>query len=162
MNMAMLIESYRGFAYSWQMDHIGHMNVQFLIARFDEAAWHFFARPGSAPGFLRGKHRGMAMPEQRTQCKTEVLAGSLLHIQTGLPEIRRKTIRFMRYMYNSETGGEVATRELTGAGSDQDSRKTTELPQSAIATRIMAGRRCCNSGCNSGCNSRLATDSNIH
>lgn len=134
--MAMLIESHRGFAYPW----------------------HFFARPGSAPGFLRGNHRGMAMPEQRTQYKTGVLAGSLLHIQTGLSEISRKTIRFMRNMYNSGTGEEVATRELTGAGPDRGSRKTTELPQSAIAMRIMADRRCCNSGCNS----RLAAESNIH
>ncbi len=152
--MVMLIESYRGFAYPWQMDRIGHMNVQFHIARFDEAAWRFSARPGFTPGFLKSNHRGMVAPEQRTQHKTGVLAGSLLHIQTGLSEIRRKTIRFMHHMYNSETGEEVATRELTGAGPDQGSRKTTELSQSAIATRIMADRRCYNS--------RLAAESNIH
>lgn len=35
--MSTLIKSCRGFVYPWQMDHVGHMNVQFYTARFDEA-----------------------------------------------------------------------------------------------------------------------------
>jgi acyl-CoA thioester hydrolase len=57
--MTMLIESCRGFAHPWQMNHVGHMNVQFYTARFDETTWHFFARPGLTPGFLKDNNRGM-------------------------------------------------------------------------------------------------------
>lgn len=152
--MAVLLETYRGFIYPWQMDHVGHMNVQFYTARFDEATWHFFARLGLTPGFLKGNHRGMVALDQRTQYKKEVLAGSLLHIQTELLEIKRKTVRFMHHMYNSETGEEVATTELVGAYLDKDTRKTTELPQSVIETG--------ESWLTSAASSRLAADSNIH
>lgn len=152
--MAVLLETYRGFIYPWQMDHVGHMNVQFYTARFDEATWHFFARLGLTPGFLKDNHRGMVALDQRTQYKKEVLAGSLLHIQTELLEIKRKTVRFMHHMYNSETGEEVATTELVGAYLDKDTRKTTELPQSVIETG--------ESWLTSAASSRLAADSNIH
>jgi acyl-CoA thioester hydrolase len=130
--MAVLLETYRGFIYPWQMDHVGHMNVQFHTARFDEATWHFFARLGLTPGFLKDNPRGMAAPDQRTQYKKEVLAGSLLRIRTELLKIKRKTVRFTHHMYNSETGDEVAITELVGIYLDKDTRKTTELPQSAI------------------------------
>ena len=125
----MSIETYRGFVYPWSMDHIGHMNVQFYTARFDEATWHFFARLGITPGFLKENRRGMVALDQRTQYKQEVLAGSLLHITTELLEIKRKTIRFQHRMFNSESGEEVATTELVGAFLDADQRKTTEFPQ---------------------------------
>jgi acyl-CoA thioester hydrolase len=128
----MSIETYRGFVYPWSMDHIGHMNVQFYTARFDEATWHFFARLGITPGFLKENKRGMVALDQRTQYKQEVLAGSLLHITTELVEIKRKTVRFLHRMINSETGQEVATTELVGAFLDAEQRKTTEFPQSVF------------------------------
>jgi len=40
MSAATEIETYRGVVYPWQMDHMDHMNVQFLYRRFDEATWH--------------------------------------------------------------------------------------------------------------------------
>jgi acyl-CoA thioesterase FadM len=69
-----------------------------------------------------------------TQYKQEVMAGSLLHIQTERIEIKRKTIRFVHHMFNSESGDEVATTELVGAYLGKALRKTTELPESVIKT----------------------------
>jgi acyl-CoA thioester hydrolase len=126
--MTTTIETYRGFVYPWSMDHVGHMNVQFYTARFDEATWHFFARLGLTPGFLKEHRRGMVALDQRTLYKREVLSGSLLHITTELIEIRPKTVRFLHRMVNSESNEEVATTELVGAFLDADSRKTTEFP----------------------------------
>lgn len=128
----MPIETYRGFVYPWSMDHVGHMNVQFYTARFDEATWHFFARLGITPGFLKEHKRGMVALDQKTQYKQEVLSGSLLHVTTELLEIKRKTVRFLHRMYNSESGQEVATTELVGAFLDAEARKTTEFPQSVL------------------------------
>lgn len=130
----MSIETYRGFVYPWSMDHIGHMNVQFYTARFDEATWHFFARIGITPGFLKENKRGMAALDQRTQYKQEVHAGSLLHITTELLEIKRKTVRFLHRMFNSETGEEVATSELVAAFLDTEARRATEFPQVILNT----------------------------
>jgi acyl-CoA thioester hydrolase len=130
--MTALIETYRGFVYPWTIDHIGHMNVQSYTGRFDEATWHFFLHLGLTPSFLKDNKRGMVALDQRTQYKQEVMAGSLLHVKTEIIEIKRKTIRFVHHMYNSETDQEVASTELVGAFLDADSRKTTELPRSVI------------------------------
>jgi acyl-CoA thioester hydrolase len=128
----MAIETYRGFVYPWSLDHIGHMNVQFYTGRFDEATWHLFARIGITQTFLKENRRGMAALDQHTQYKREVLVGSLLHITSELLEIKRKTVRFMHRMYNSETGEEVASTELVAAFLDAEQRRATEFPPSIL------------------------------
>lgn len=128
----MNIETYRGIVYPWSMDHMGHMNVQFYTARFDEATWHLFAHIGITFSFLKEHKRGMAALDQRTQYKQEVLAGSLLHVTSEILEIKRKTVRFVHRMVNSETGQEVATSELVGAFIDSELRKSTEFPPAVI------------------------------
>jgi acyl-CoA thioester hydrolase len=126
--MARQIETYRGFVYPWSMDHVGHMNVQFYVGRFDEASWHFLAQLGLTPSFLSQNRRSLVALDQRTQYKLEVLSGSLLHIHSELLELKSKTIRYQHSMKNSETGLEVASMELLVGYLDIDARKTTPLP----------------------------------
>jgi acyl-CoA thioester hydrolase len=125
------IETYRGFVYPWAMDHVGHMNVQFYTARFDEATWHFFARLGLSPNVMKKDNRALVAADQRTQYKREVIDGSLLHITTELHEIGRKSIRFTHRMYDSETNVEVASTDLVGVYFDTERRSSVELPDSA-------------------------------
>jgi len=124
----MAFETYRGFVYPASLDHIGHMNVQFYTGRFDEATWHLFARLGITQTYLKANKRGMAALDQHTQYKREVLVGSVLHITSELLEIKRKTVRFMHTMINSETGEVVATTELVAAFLDAEARRATEFP----------------------------------
>ena len=63
------IETYRGVVYPWSVDHVGHMNVQFYTARFDEASWQLL-------GHL----------------------GTLLHVTTELLEVGRRSVRFIHRM----------------------------------------------------------------
>jgi acyl-CoA thioester hydrolase len=122
------IETYRGFVYPWAMDHVGHMNVQFYTARFDEATWQFFARLGLSPNAMKKNSRALVAADQRTQYKQEVVDGSVLHITTELVEIGRKSIRFTHRMYDSETNIEVASTDLVGVFFDTDRRASVELP----------------------------------
>lgn len=124
------IETYRGFVYPSAIDHVGHMNVQFYTARFDEASWHFLAQLGLTPGFLKRHGRAAVAVDQRTQYKREVLAGSLLHITTELVTLGRTSMRVMHRMFDSETGEEVAVSELVGVYFDTECRAATPLPQS--------------------------------
>ena len=122
------IETYRGFVYPWSMDHVGHMNVQFYTARFDEATWHFLAQLGISPRFMKEHGRAAVAADQRTQYKREVVAGTLLHISTELLALGKKSIRFVHRMYDSETGDEVAVTELVGVYFDTAARSSTDLP----------------------------------
>jgi acyl-CoA thioester hydrolase len=123
------LETYRGFVYPWSIDHVGHLNVQSYTARFDEASWHFLARLGLTPGFLKAHGRAAVAADQRTSYRREVLAGSLLHVTSELLALGRTSIRFVHRMYDSETGEEVATTELVGVYFDLERRAAVELPE---------------------------------
>jgi acyl-CoA thioester hydrolase len=122
------IETYRGFVYPWHIDHVGHMNVQFYTARFDEATWQFLNQLGLSPTHLRSTGRSAVAADQRTQYKREVLGGSLLHIATELLALGTRSLRFVHRMYDSETGEEVASTELVGVYFDTTRRVSIELP----------------------------------
>ena len=74
------LETYRGVVYPWHIDQIGHMNVQFYTARFDEATWHFLAAIGITPAYLKANARGMAAVDQHTRYKQELHAGALIRV----------------------------------------------------------------------------------
>jgi acyl-CoA thioester hydrolase len=124
------IETYRGVVYPWVIDHVGHMNVQFYTARFDEASWQFLAQLGLTPAFMKRNARAAVAVEQRTQYKREVIAGTLLHITSELAGLGRTSIRFVHRMFDSETREEVAVSELVGVYFDTDCRAATPLPAS--------------------------------
>ncbi|MGL4574485.1 MAG: acyl-CoA thioesterase [Burkholderiaceae bacterium] len=126
-------ETYRGFVYPWCIDHVGHMNVQSYVARFDEASWHFLARLGLTPSFLAAHNRSLVALDQRIQYRREVLAGSLLDVNTELLALGGKTLRYLHRMCNSETAEEVASMDLLVGYLDKSARKTVPLPDVVVA-----------------------------
>jgi len=124
-----LFETYRGVVYPAQLDHIGHMNVQYYVSKFDEATWHLFAKIGITPGYIREQKKGMAAVEQHIKYKSEVMAGDILVIKSRFLEVKEKVIRFEHVMYNAETNIEVASCELTGIHIDREIRKSCPLPK---------------------------------
>ncbi len=126
-------ETYRGFVYPWCIDHVGHMNVQSYVGRFDEASWHFLARLGLTPSFLAAQDRGLVALDQRIQYQREVLAGALLRIGSVLLEVKPKTLRYRHEMHDSETAQPVASMELLVGYLDKTARRMTLLPDVVVA-----------------------------
>lgn len=124
-----MIETYRGVVYPNQLDHMGHMNVQWYTAKFDEGTWHYFSVVGITSKYIRENCRGMAALEQTTKYKLEVMAGDLLVIKTKTIEVSEKTIRFLHTMYHAETEDVVATSELVAVHLDREKRKSCLLPE---------------------------------
>lgn len=125
-----MIETYRGVVYPSQMDHMGHMNVQWYTSKFDEATWHFFAYLGITNQYIVENEKGMAALEQTIKYKAEVMSGDLLYIRTQLLDIGDKTLKFIHSMYDATTDKEVATSELLGVHLDKKRRKGCQIPQS--------------------------------
>lgn len=128
MNATPSLVTYRGAVYPSQCDHMGHMNVAFYVAKFDEATWQLFAMFGLTPSFLREQGRGMAAVQQNITYKRELRAGDVVSIRSGVLEIREKVIRFFHEMYNDETGEIAAITELTGVQMDTVLRKSCPFP----------------------------------
>lgn len=131
------IETYRGFVYPWEMDHVGHLNVQFYVRRFDEASWHFLASLGLTPTYLREQRRGVVAREQRITYHAEVRAGGLLVVRSRLTRAGRSSLGYTHVMHDGEDGRCVATMELAVVHIDADARRACPLPD-AVAHRARA------------------------
>ena len=128
-------ETYRGFVYPWEMDHVGHLNVQFYVRRFDEASWHFLARLGVTPAYLREQQRGVVAREQHITYDAEILAGSLIVIRSRLIEVREKVLRYSHTMYDLRDGTmeeRAALMELVVIHIDTARRKSCPWPDDIV------------------------------
>jgi len=125
-----MIETYRGTVNPNQIDHMGHMNVQHYVAKFDEATWNLFTSLGITSSYMNENNRGMVAVEQKINYKAEALAGDCLYIKSKVLEIGNKSIRFIHYMYNAETNTEISNCELVGVHIDRIKRKSCPFPAS--------------------------------
>ena len=82
-----MMETYRGIVYPSQLDHMGHMNVQWYVAKFDEATWSLFSRLGITSEYVRDSNHGMAAVEQKIRYRHEALAGDVLVIDSTVLEM---------------------------------------------------------------------------
>ena len=132
--------TYCGTVYSWQCDHVGHMNIMWYVGKFDEANWNLFARIGLTPTYLRESGRGMAAVQQNITYKRELLAGDIVEVRSALLEIRDRSVRFRHEMRNAETGEIAATCEFTGVHLDREVRKSVPFSDEIrrMAARLIA------------------------
>lgn len=124
-----MIETYRGIVYPNQLDHMGHMNVQWYASKFDEGTWHLLSAIGITTEYIRKNNKGMAALEQNTKYKAEAIAGDLLVVKSIVLEVKNKTIKFVHVMYNAESLTEVATTELLAVHLDRNERRACPLPE---------------------------------
>ena len=122
----------RGVVRPSHCDHMGHMNVMWYTARFDEATWHLFQEIGITPSYMRENLRGMAGVQQDTTYKQELFAGDLITIRSRVLEVREKVIRFYHEMRNEETQVVAATTTLTAVHLNRKTRKSCPFPKEIL------------------------------
>ena len=126
--MTQALLTYRGAVYPSQCDHMGHMNVAFYVAKFDEATWQLLNAIGLSPSRLRKERIGMAGVEQHIEYKRELYAGDVVSVTTTVLEIRDKAIRFAHEMTNDETGDLAARMVVVAVHLDAATRKARAFP----------------------------------
>ncbi|MDQ7251132.1 acyl-CoA thioesterase [Dongia sedimenti] len=100
--MAGAVETYRGVAYPWNCDSMGHMNTQFYAALYDGASFHFLSM--LAPyNELKVRGLGWADVRQTIEYKHEVRAGALLVVRTVLRRLGNKSVEYRHEIHNAET-----------------------------------------------------------
>ncbi len=124
-----LVTTHIGVVYPWHHDHMGHMNVQHYIAKFDEATWNIFAEIGMTKDFLEANDFAMAAVQQNITYRREMMAGDLVEIRSGFLEVGRRKCRFVHEMTNRTTGEITAVVECTGVGMNRATRRSAELPE---------------------------------
>ena len=121
--------TFLGVVYPNQIDHMGHVNVQYYASMFDQATWTFLSEFGITAEYMKANHRGMAAVSQQTKYLVELLSGDVVEIETRPLEVTEKTIRFIHTMRRRPQRDTVATSELVGVHIDTEVRKSCPLPQ---------------------------------
>jgi acyl-CoA thioester hydrolase len=107
---------------------MGHMNVAWYVAKFDEATWQLFAAIGLTPSRLRDENLGMAGVEQNIEYERELFAGDVVEVSSTVLEIKDKAIRFAHEMKNVETGELAARTVLVAVHLDKATRRARPFP----------------------------------
>ena len=129
LKLTTMIETYRGLVYPWNCDHMNHMNVQFYVAKFDEATWQLFAYLGITTPYMKSNNRGMVALEQNIKYKRELISGDAIFIKSKIIQIEEKKIRFIHEMYNMDKNEIAAETELLGMHIDTSIRKSCKFPE---------------------------------
>ena len=122
------METYRDIVHQWELDHMGHLNVRFYQAMFEAASWHVYGAVGITPSWMREHARGMAVVEQHTRYLSELGAGALVVIESGVTDIRDKTLHFTHHLREVGSTEEAATSEFVSVHIDTAARKAISLP----------------------------------
>lgn len=124
--------TYRGAVYPWHCDQMGHMNVMWYAAKFDEASRFFLSQLGMTRQYLMESRRGMAAVQQNTSYKRELYAGDIVTINTTILEVGAKTVTFRHEMIDEVTRETAAVADLTGVFMDTMARKSRQLPPRVV------------------------------
>jgi acyl-CoA thioester hydrolase len=112
---------------------MGHMNVSYYVAKFDEATWQLFAAIGLTRPRLDAERIGMAGLEQHIEYKRELLPGDVVTVTSRVLEVRDKVIRFEHEMRNDVTGDVAARMLVVAAHLDAVARRARSFPDDVRA-----------------------------
>lgn len=115
------------------IDAMGHVNVRWYMALFDEASWGFFAYHGIDEAYIRERHLGGFALKHHIQYLAELHAGESICVRTRFLGRSPKRIHFMHFLINEITGKLSATLENLGTHADMKRRRSAEVPPDIAA-----------------------------
>lgn len=125
--MAKTVETWRGVAYPWNCDSMGHFNTQFYVAAFDGATVHFLHMLSSMKA-LEAQGLGWADARQNIEYKREIHAGTPLYVRTAPVRLGNKSIEFLHELLSAGDDVLRATAAMTTAFFDLKARKALAIP----------------------------------
>lgn len=119
------------------LDEMGHMNIRWYMALFDEAAWGLFGRFGLDAEYARTQQGGAFALTHHVRYLAEVHVGQQVSVHSRLLARSARRIQFMHFMVNDTTNVVAATLEVLGAHADLRARRMAPFP-AAMAEAIDA------------------------
>ena len=131
--MSEFVTTHLGVVYPWQLDAMGHLNVQFYVAKFDEGTWNMFFELGLTPEYFEGAGCAMGAVQQNITYRRELRAGELVEIETGVLEVESRKIRILHRMRRRSDGEVAAWCDLLGVHFERQSSKSRPFPEAITA-----------------------------
>lgn len=119
------------------LDVMGHVNIRWYMAMFDEAAWGLFASFGMDQAYYEAENGGAFALQHFIRYLAEVHSGETVAIRSRLLGRSARRIHFIHFMINETTGKLAASMEVLGSHADLTARRTSPFPP-AISDQLDA------------------------
>ena len=129
------IETFRGVAFPWHCDQMGHLTTSRYVEMFDVAGYHLLHRIGLTA--CPEAAIGLADVRQEIDYKSEVPLGGLVVIQSSILKVGRSSLRARHNMTSVDGDLLHAVMEVVTVRFDLTERKSMPFP-AEIATRAAA------------------------
>jgi acyl-CoA thioester hydrolase len=111
---------------------MGHMNVQYYVAAFDQAMWHLVHALGYRTEWQKEKGEGWADVQHNVTFSQELAVGSLFYVDSGVASVGGKSLTTVHRLYNM-SGELCAADEVKSVYFDLVARKGLPLPDAIRA-----------------------------
>lgn len=128
----MAILTYQGVVYPAQCDAMGHMNVQFYIAAFDQSLWHLMAACGYSAAWIAERRQGWADRRYEIDFRQELPVGSLFEIRSSVVKVGRTSLSTRHSLTNKADGVLCAELLAVSVYFDLAARQSLALPPAIV------------------------------
>jgi acyl-CoA thioester hydrolase len=131
--MANMIEVARSSVQTWECDQMGHMNVQFYVAKADEGLTTLAAALGLSRRAQQSDRAALIPREHHIRFHRELRPGAPYAIHGGVLAARSEGLIFYEEMQHAVTGNTAATFVTRTEWADIEMRGGLPLPVIAVA-----------------------------
>lgn len=129
--------TYRGVVYPAQTDAMGHMTVQYYVAAFDQAFWHFVMQLGYEPEWRNSRSEGWADVKYIINYRDEFKVGDLFAVRSSVVRVGSTSMTTRHDMVNT-SGSICADIEMTSVYFNLTERKAIPIPDAIRANALSA------------------------
>lgn len=120
--------TFQGVVYPAQCDAMGHMNVQFYIAAFDQSLWHLMAAAGYSAAWIAERQEGWADRRYEIDFRRELPVGSLFEIRSAVVKAGRTSLSTRHVLTDRADGALCAELLAVSVYFDLARRQALALP----------------------------------
>lgn len=95
------VETYRGMVKSWEIDPVEHFTVAYYFHRLADATFNFLEFCDLGPRHIASARHALATVRVEAQYLSELRAGDILHMHTGVTEVNERGVTVVQRLFNS-------------------------------------------------------------
>lgn len=122
------MRTYSGVVYPANCDAMGHMNVQYYVAAFDQAMWHLVHSLGYRAEWQNERGEGWADVQHNVSFVKELKVGSLYYVVSRVGSVGNKSLTTVHHLYDM-ADDLCASNEIKSVYFDLNERKGMVLPE---------------------------------
>ena len=126
--MSGLTATYQDYVMPSMCDHLDHMNVQYYFAAVSDGMFAFQTKFGLGPKAVKERGLSFAVVRAETDFRSELSAGDVIRLDSGLLEIGSKSATFLHRLVRIEDESLAMQTKFKAVLFDLNARRAAEIP----------------------------------